>query len=141
MQDVNDTSLWFAVQVKHNHEMAVSSLLRRQGLEEFLPLQEQTAMVQLVPYHSTDFKLPQRIVKKLRSTRLSLSFVQDILVPRAQRGECLLVAARAQAKWQLPNHENILNYTNPEARGAHFTPKSRGGAALLQFLQNVYMQK
>ena len=38
MQDVNPTSPWFAVQVKHNHEKAVSSLLRRQGLEEFLPL-------------------------------------------------------------------------------------------------------
>lgn len=100
--------------------------------------QTQIAAIELAPYHSVNFALPDRVIKKLRSVQLARTYVHDELVPRARSGECLLVVTRAVKRWQLPQHRNIVTYTGSEARSAHLTPKSRGGAAMLEFLYGCH---
>lgn len=100
--------------------------------------QAQIAAIELAPYHSYHFVLSDRVLKTLRSVHLARSFVHDKLVPRAQAGNCLLVVTRAVKRWRLPAHLNIVAYSAPEARSAHLTSRSRGGAAMLRFLLRKY---
>jgi hypothetical protein len=100
--------------------------------------QSHIAALELAPYHSVNFSLPGRVLNSLRSVQLARAFVHEELVPRAKAGECLVVVTRAVKNWQLPRHRNVVAYTASEARGAHLSAKSRGGAAILEFLVDAY---
>lgn len=58
----------------------------------------------------------------------------NVVVPRAHSGEAVIVATGSGAAWNLPQHENIVVYENPETRSAHLTPASRGGALIARQL-------
>ncbi len=96
------------------------------------------ATLELLPYHSASFRLPNRIIRQLRSVDLARSYVSDVLVPRARAGEALLIAARQGAAWSLPEHPNSIVYTGTETRAAYLTPRSRGGEAILTHLRKAY---
>jgi hypothetical protein len=96
---------------------------------------QRVVTVQLLPYHSPQFGLPDRTLDSLRSVRLMRNYVHEVLVPRARRGEVLIVVTRKSRCWQLREDEHILVYDKQEARGAHLTPRSRGGARILDYLR------
>lgn len=96
--------------------------------------QSKIAALELVPYHSENFGVPDRIIRDLASAQLAQAFVHEELVPRARKGDCLLVATRKVKNWGLSKEKNIVVYTASEARGAHLSPSSSGGQAILKFL-------
>jgi hypothetical protein len=97
-------------------------------------LQSRLAVLQLAPYHSPTFGLPDRVMSSLRSVELAGAFAVEELLPRAQAGDYLVIVCRKARAWQLPDHENVVLYGSTEARAAHLGPASRGGAAILEFL-------
>lgn len=102
--------------------------------------QKNIAAIELVPYHSVNFTLPQRVLNKMQSVSLAQAFVHDNLVQRARSDDCLIIVTRAVKHWQLPVHRNIVTYSAVEARSAHLTSKSRGGHAIMRFLRRQYKQ-
>lgn len=98
-------------------------------------LQSRMAALELVPYHSTRYALPGRLLKKLKSVELMRSYVMDVVVPRARAGDALVIIGRAASSWgSFPKSKNIVTYSGAAARSAHLTPDSPGGKAILQFL-------
>jgi hypothetical protein len=103
------------------------------------------SVLQLMPYNSRDFDLPDKLVNQLTSVRLIKAFAHG-LVERARRGEVLLIVARGRRHWQIDeelSNPNIVVYRTElgEPIGAHdFSPYTkdgrprRGGQAILNFL-------
>lgn len=59
----------------------------------------------------------------------------ETLVPRANRGEAVIVVSRQAATWGLDElSDAIVCYSNTEARGAHLTQNTRGGKLILNRL-------
>jgi hypothetical protein len=100
--------------------------------------QSHIAAIELSPYHSVNFKLPGRVFNSLRSVQLARAFVHEELLPLAKSGDCLLIVTRAVSNWRLPAHDNVVAYSATEARSAHLSERSRGGAAILQFITSTY---
>jgi hypothetical protein len=100
--------------------------------------QSRIAALELVPYHSETFKIPNRVLNSLLSVRLMQEFVLKELLPRAESGDCLIVVTRGVKYWKLPKVKNVITYTANEARGAHLSPQSSGGSAILKFLYSKY---
>lgn len=93
------------------------------------------AALELVPYHSTRYALPDHLLRRLKSVELMRSYVSDVIVPRARAGDALVIVGRAANKWgAFPRSTNIVTYSGPAARSAHLTPDSLGGKAMLRFL-------
>ena len=88
----------------------------------------------LYPYHSQSFGLPNSITSQLASRALACSYAHDVLVPRACRGETLLLITRQAKQWGISEQHGVIVYARGEARGAHLTPRSRGGEALLRHI-------
>lgn len=97
-------------------------------------LAKHVACLELVPYHSPQFGLPSKLVESLESVRLMLDYVQMNLAPRAARGEVLLVVTRQIKRWGLEESTNVVLYRQAESRGGHISPATRGGKAILRFL-------
>lgn len=101
--------------------------------------QAKIAALELVPYHSENFGVPDRVISSLPSAQLAQTFVHEELVPRARSGKCLLVVTRGVSKWKLAEHKNIVMYGATEARSAHLSPESRGGKAIFKFLSSAFV--
>ena len=93
------------------------------------------AVVQYVPYHSVSYKLPQRVAESLRSVQLAKSYVHEVLLPRAEDGQALIVVPRATKVWGLSPSESVVVYPRSHAAGAHLTPASLGGSRILDLLE------
>jgi len=94
------------------------------------------ACIQLLPYRSVEFKDADRWLRRpLKSVALARSFVADYVVPRVHSGEAIAIVLRKVAEWDLPSHPGVVTYGAGEARGAHLTPSSRGGNAILEQLR------
>jgi len=94
----------------------------------------EVAFLELYPYHSESFGLPRSITSRLVSARLARSYAHEVLLPRARSGETLLLVTRQSKEWGLGAERNVVVYSRGEARGAHLTPRSRGGEAILRHL-------
>jgi len=99
-------------------------------------LGKKLASVELLPYHSASFRdgggwLDRR--QGLRSVRLARAFVEE----RIRRGEALVVITRKVEYWDQANGPKVIKYNPQEARGAHLTPKSRGGEAIIEHLRTM----
>jgi hypothetical protein len=92
------------------------------------------AFLELYPYHSESFGLPNSITSRLVSRSLACSYAHDVLLPRARSGETLLLITRQAKQWGISEERNVIVYSRGEARGAHLTPRSRGGEALLRHI-------
>lgn len=104
--------------------------------EAFQLISQHLACVEMYPYHSQSFKQP----KNLKSKELVCAYVKDVLVPKAEKGEALIVATRQVKAWPLPpsEHPNIIAFGGAQARGAHLTVDAEGkggGAAILERLK------
>jgi hypothetical protein len=61
------------------------------------------AVLELVPYHSAKSGMSTGSINQLESARLMREFVFSELLPRRDRGDCLVVTLRAWAKWLPPS--------------------------------------
>jgi hypothetical protein len=100
-------------------------------------LSQKVASIELVPYHSTSFRDPVGWTKKLESAKLARDFVNEYVLERVRNDEAILIVTRQVREWNLPEHENITVYSSTEARGAHLSPASRGGKAIIKRLSSV----
>lgn len=114
-----------------------SELARKRDLSHQAALSElarATCALELLPYHSASFGLPDGLLDRLASVRLIQQFVHDVLVPRARVGKALLIVTRSAKQWRLSESENIVVYQRSETRGAYLGPNTRGGAAICRHL-------
>lgn len=91
------------------------------------------ACLELVPYHSRCFGASS-LPRLLPSANAMVEYVEDVLIPRAKKGDVTIVATRSRDNWKLPEHENIVIYEGAETRAAHLTLDSRGGKAIARQL-------
>lgn len=98
-------------------------------------LSNQVCVLQAVPYHSIQFKSTAAI-RSLTSTCLVGRFAKGTLVPRAERGDALILVLRQARAWDLKKDETIICYEGSKARGARLGPDSDAGAQLRRFLVN-----
>ena len=95
------------------------------------------ASVELVPYHSFTYGLSDARRRQLRSANLACDYVKDVLRPRSEAGELLIVVTRQGRTWGLGKSKNIVIYSGSETRASHLTPKSQGGSRILEFLRSL----
>ena len=100
-------------------------------------LSRKIASIELVPYHSTSFHDPAGWTKKLESAKLARDFVNEYVLPKVEKDEAILIVTRQVREWNLPEHKNITVYSAGEARSAHLSPSSRGGAAIIERLSVI----
>lgn len=94
------------------------------------------ASIELMPYHSPKFGIPRRYLNKMKSVQLVRELVQDELLPRAQKGKCLLIVTRKARFWGIrQSPPNVIVYKAGEAQAAYLNRKSRGGKRILEFLK------
>ena len=92
--------------------------------------------IEMLPYHSVRLDLPHRRLEKFHSVALARECVKE-LVPRAQAGDCLIVAMRQVTNWAVPlNCANVLRFTGGQARAAHLSTKDEKahGTRIAKFL-------
>ncbi len=92
------------------------------------------ASIELVPYHSRRFKDPDRWLSSLHSVKLAREFVKECVLPRANRGEAIVIVTRKVAEWGDLKGRGVITYNSTQARAAHLTPESAGGRAILDHL-------
>lgn len=89
--------------------------------------------LQLVPYHSKKFR-SKRVIQDLRSRSDVISYVQEVLKPKAQNGKALVVVARGAKFWGLATDENIIICSNAQARAVHLGLNTQAGKAIARRL-------
>jgi hypothetical protein len=92
------------------------------------------ASIELLPYHSSSFRDGGGWLRNLQSVDLARRFVAEFVLPRVRRSEAIVIVTRKVAEWKLPEQPGVVTYDAGEARGAHLTPESRGGRAILRRL-------
>lgn len=97
-------------------------------------LADQLASIELLPYHSATFGDADGWLSGLQSVRLAKSYVHDVIVPRVRRGDAIVIATRQVNLWGLPDIPGVIRYSAGQARGAHLTPSSPGGDAILRWM-------
>lgn len=96
-------------------------------------LASELASIELVPYHSATFRDSGGWLKQLRSVSLAREFVRDYVVPKVNRSEAIVIATRQVGLWALPVMPGVVQYSGGQTRGAHLTPASPGGEAILRW--------
>jgi hypothetical protein len=99
-------------------------------------LSKNIATIELLPYHSENFKLTGSVLKRMQSAILIKEFVKTNLIPRARKGEILIVVTRKAKHWEMRNNprNNIVVYDGQSARAAHLSINSPGGSRIVKFL-------
>lgn len=115
----------------------VEALAARTGLSQVEALalvRRELAVIQLFPYHSQRFGVPARILRRLRSVQLAHEHVHEQVLPRAGRGEVTVLVMRQAKAWGVTPGRGVVVYEGSESRGAHVSPGSPGGRAMLRAL-------
>jgi hypothetical protein len=92
------------------------------------------AVIELFPYHSEAFADADHWLRDLPSVSLARKFVNDFVLPRVVAGEAIAIVTRQARAWNVPCIPGVITYSAQQARAAHLTPRSPGGAAILQHL-------
>jgi hypothetical protein len=95
------------------------------------------ASIELLPYHSRAFHDSGGWLGKLRSVALAKRFVTDFVLSRVKRGEAIAIVVRKTQSWGLPEISGVIRYEGKLAQGAHLTPDSPGGRAILTQLRGI----
>jgi hypothetical protein len=115
----------------------LAELMRRRGITLVRALEylsSRVAILELFPYHSSIGPLPTSLLRRLRSVELARNFVHDTLLPRARSGDAVLIVTRKARQWGLTARKGVVIYNGSEARSAHLSLNSRGGAEMLKRL-------
>jgi len=92
------------------------------------------ASIEMIPYHSASFKDQGGWLRNLRSVSLARAFVKQSVLPRVKRGKAIVIVTRKVRLWDLPRCSGVVKYTAGQAIGAHLTPNTPGGRAILKRL-------
>lgn len=98
--------------------------------------------IEMLPYHSVRLDLPPRVLQAFPSVVLARTCVSSI-VPRAQAGDCMIVAMRQVANWEVPpDCANVLRFTGGQARGAHLSTNGANahGTRIVDFLLPEFLR-
>lgn len=76
-------------------------------------LSQRLASIELVPYHSRNFRA-HKLISRLQSANSALDYVAGDLVPRALKGEIALIATRQAREWNLP--KGYVHYNRIRSR-------------------------
>ena len=96
-------------------------------------------LLKLCPYHSRIFGAG-RLLRRLKSAQEAITYIRDVLVPRAKEGSITVIATRQIKSLSLPtDHENIVLYTGSLARGAQLGPETIGGQAIQRQLDRHFV--
>jgi len=95
------------------------------------------ASIELFPYPSPSFRDGGGFLE-IPSVKLARDFVleSEFILPRVERGEAIVIVMRKVDLWNLPDMPGVIKYDRKEARGAHLSPNSRGGKAILDHLRD-----
>jgi hypothetical protein len=104
-------------------------------------LATELASVELLPYHSAVFHDSGGRLRNLHSVALAKNFVTDFVLPRVKRGEAIAIVVRKAQLWGLPEISGVIRYESKDAQGAHLTPNSSGGRAILTHLRTISKTK
>lgn len=94
------------------------------------------ASIELFPYHSAGFQ-DGGWLRSLPSVELAKEFVREVVLQRVRAGEAVAIVLRKAKAWDLPNISGVVMYTAQQARGAHLSPDSAGGRAILDRLSHL----
>ncbi len=97
-------------------------------------LASRIASIELLPYHSPAFRDAGGWLRRLKSVELARDFVREFIKPRVLRRQAIVIVTRQATAWELLRHPGVVVYTGAQARAAHLTPQSPGGAAMLKHL-------
>lgn len=106
------------------------------NMEAQRTLAQGIASIELVPYHSIRYGLSRSLLHKMPSVAAARSYVKELLLPRSNAGDVTIIVARAGETWGLSSQPNVIIYDRFEARGAHLTPDSSGGRAIVSAFQH-----
>lgn len=98
-------------------------------------LSRRLAAIELFPYHSIRFKGSKKL-GQLPSVIAARTFVNEVLVPRAKRGELKIIAARKVKAWGIKRSLHVVTYSGGQSRGASLGPNTPGGKAILHRIKN-----
>lgn len=93
-------------------------------------LSQRLAVIELIPYHSGSFKA-YKIIEKLPSAQAARDYVQKAVLPKARRGDAVVIVTRKVREWRVGG-KNVILYKGSETRGASMSPRSKGGLAILK---------
>jgi hypothetical protein len=97
-------------------------------------LSQKIAVLELLPYHSTNFK-QHNLLSKLESVKQMQKFVKEYLLPKVKKGEACIICTRGAKEWGLSDQKNLLVYNASEARGAYISKNTRAFPLIEKFLK------
>jgi hypothetical protein len=115
----------------------ISKLSREWGIpfsEARSRLGRSIAGIELIPYHSANFRDSGHWIQHLPSVQLAKAYIDNIVMPRVERKEAIVIVTRQARVWNLPKKDGVVVYSASEARAAHLTPDSSGGRAIIKHL-------
>jgi len=89
--------------------------------------------MQLVPYHSANFRLGDAFVNSLKSTKLAKASARELAKEESRK----IVVMRAQDLWSIPESDNVALAEDAHRRSAFLTRGSSHGDAILEHLQRL----
>lgn len=101
-------------------------------------LSKNIAILELVPYHSKEFKLKTTILKSLETTKIMVDFVKSYVIKKANNGNACVIVTRKSKYWGINESKNVIIYKGSESRSAHLSKGSRGGKAIIEFLEKQF---
>ena len=115
----------------------IKKIISRDGItyqEAAYNISHKIAVLELVPYHSSHFKLPKKEIKKLKSVKLMRDYVTSYVLPRSRKNEACIIVTRKNNYWRMKEEMNIVVYTGGQTRGAYLTENSPAANVLDKFL-------
>jgi hypothetical protein len=101
-------------------------------LDAMRSLSSKLACVELIPYHSSSFG-DHKLIDQLPSVQMVRRCVSQSLIADADAGKRTLIVTRQAKAWGVhPTMSNVIVYEGGHTRGAHLTPNSDGGQAILK---------
>jgi hypothetical protein len=115
-------------------------IVQRQGvsyLDALSILAKRVAVLQYWPYHGPSLDFTRGLKDKLGSSELAVRYVHEVLVPRVEANEILLISVRKCDGWGVRQYRrlrNLIIYEGSHVRGASLTLKSAGGKAIVRHM-------
>lgn len=97
-------------------------------------LSKRIALLELIPYHSKNFGIKDKVVNQMASVRDIKYFVKEKIVPKARNNKCLIIVMRSSKRWDIEQEENIIVYSSTEARGGSLGKNTRGYKEIIKNL-------
>lgn len=104
-------------------------------LEAQKKISKKIAVLELIPYHSKSFRLSDKVIERMTSVRDIKNYVKKRLVPKARDHKCLIIVMRSSKKWDIIQEDNILVYSNTEARSGGLGENTRGYKEIIEHLK------